>query len=343
MNDPYVLAIYTRLVRFEQDLTKHAVTFSPADHATQDTLHSLARTLGLEYEYSLQFRKVRVSRAKVQQPLGISFCDVGHVSVAPDKRRLPDTPPDENPLSTYAENRSMSSSNTYIEKAAGVAQWEDPLFEGIQNLDIPSLDLELGSYYTPTGLEEFGPGNTVLGDRDGDHGSQSIAPVVVLQPPLNRTPFLPNFETSMAKDLPVNPPTSVSDNGNAALSVSKIQVLDIHNRSRSLSSEDGVASADQAQVSESITEAQKVTVLSHASKPRQSESLAAHKYPNELTFITDTSAIPLKPPATNRRGGKENSIESHSDRSKFAACWKCKALRKRVSKATSVRCLPLRC
>jgi hypothetical protein len=62
MNDPVVLGLYTQLVLFQHDAVRDDTTFQNPDHSTQDILHSLARKLGLEYEYSLCMMQVRISK-----------------------------------------------------------------------------------------------------------------------------------------------------------------------------------------------------------------------------------------------------------------------------------------
>ena len=62
MNDPIVLDLYRQLVIFQDNLTTPDIIFRAVDHLKQDTLHALARRLGLEYEYSLRQRQVRISR-----------------------------------------------------------------------------------------------------------------------------------------------------------------------------------------------------------------------------------------------------------------------------------------
>jgi hypothetical protein len=344
MNDPYVLAIYTQLVIFEQDLTKHDVTFSQADYSTQDTLHSLARRFGLEYEYSLQFQRVRISRIKGEQPSGIYFSDLGHASIASGTRRLPDTPPDEILLPTYAEHGPMSSPNNYIEKTSVSTQWEEHLLEGSQNLYSSDVNLDLGSHYTPTELEVFDPRNETSGSRGRYDGSQPMPPTLVPRPSLNRTFSRFNAEASKIKEPPVNLLSIVMNNDNAALSTQKIRVLNVHDQSRIPYSEDGTASTDLAQVSEKIAEVPHIPSTSPTSNLRQSESQPADQYQNVLTFITDTSAITLKPSTAIRRGETRNGMERiPSAGPKFAACWKCKALRKRVGELNPLRPLPFKC
>jgi hypothetical protein len=62
MNDPVVLGLYTQLVLFQHDVVMDDTTFENPDHSAQDILHSLARKLGLEYEYSLCMMQVRISK-----------------------------------------------------------------------------------------------------------------------------------------------------------------------------------------------------------------------------------------------------------------------------------------
>jgi hypothetical protein len=62
MNDPIVLDFYRQLVIFQDNPTTPDIIFAAVDHLKQDILHSLARRLGLEYEYSLHQRQVRISR-----------------------------------------------------------------------------------------------------------------------------------------------------------------------------------------------------------------------------------------------------------------------------------------
>jgi hypothetical protein len=62
MNDPTVLGLYMQLFMFQQDSTRNEFVFCSPNHFIQYTLHSLARMLGLEYEYSLRPSQVRISR-----------------------------------------------------------------------------------------------------------------------------------------------------------------------------------------------------------------------------------------------------------------------------------------
>lgn len=62
MNDPAVLGLYTQLFMFQQDTKRQEFVFCSPDYFMQDILHSLARTLGLEYEHSLRPPQVRISR-----------------------------------------------------------------------------------------------------------------------------------------------------------------------------------------------------------------------------------------------------------------------------------------
>jgi hypothetical protein len=62
MNDPIVLGFYTQLFMFQQDSKRQEFVFYSPDPFIQDTLHSLARMLGLQYEHSIRPSQVRISR-----------------------------------------------------------------------------------------------------------------------------------------------------------------------------------------------------------------------------------------------------------------------------------------
>ncbi|KAE8445419.1 hypothetical protein EG329_013432 [Mollisiaceae sp. DMI_Dod_QoI] len=65
MNDPFVLDLYTQLVKLQNDIVQWQLLFDSPDHSLQDLLHLLARKVGLEFEYSLSLRQVRISRISV--------------------------------------------------------------------------------------------------------------------------------------------------------------------------------------------------------------------------------------------------------------------------------------
>jgi hypothetical protein len=62
INDLTMLGLYTQIFMFQQDSTREEFVFCSPNHFIQDTLHSLARMLGLEYEHSLRPSQVRISR-----------------------------------------------------------------------------------------------------------------------------------------------------------------------------------------------------------------------------------------------------------------------------------------
>lgn len=330
MNDPYVLEIYTQLAVFKQDLAKHDVTFSRVDRSTQDTLHSLARKLELEYEYSLQLQRVRISRIEDEQPSAIFLSGLGRISDAFGMRSLPDTPPDETILSTYTEHRLISSPDNYIEKANASTQWADHSFEGSYSSYNPDLNPALGSYCTPTELEDFDPGNETTRARRRYHGDQPIPPTLASRPSPNRTFSSFNAEVYKTKERPVNLPSVATNNDNFVLSSQNPRVFNVHGKSRRPQSADQAGSTDLAQVSERITEASQIPVASPTTTLKQIESQPADQYQNRLNFITDTSSNSLKPSAAIQRGETGNGTGRTPSRPKFAACWKCKALRKRV-------------
>lgn len=65
MNSPFVLDLYTQLVKFQQDTNQPEIIFDGPDHVLQDLLHALARKLGLEFEYSLRYRRVCISKTSL--------------------------------------------------------------------------------------------------------------------------------------------------------------------------------------------------------------------------------------------------------------------------------------
>jgi hypothetical protein len=65
MNDSVNLSLYSELVRFQVDLSKLEVRFSYPSNEMQRNLQSFAHGLGLEYEYFLDSREARITRAVV--------------------------------------------------------------------------------------------------------------------------------------------------------------------------------------------------------------------------------------------------------------------------------------
>lgn len=62
MNDPTNLALYSQLVIFRSDQSRHELIQNNPDSLSQRTLQTLAHHLGLEFEYSLTTRNARISR-----------------------------------------------------------------------------------------------------------------------------------------------------------------------------------------------------------------------------------------------------------------------------------------
>jgi hypothetical protein len=63
MNDPSNLSLYSELVRFQADHSKLEIRFSYPGNETQRSLQYFAHGLGLEYEYFLESREARITRA----------------------------------------------------------------------------------------------------------------------------------------------------------------------------------------------------------------------------------------------------------------------------------------
>jgi hypothetical protein len=63
MNDPSNLSLYSELVRFQADHSKLEIRFSYPGNEMQRSLQSFAHGLGLEYEYFLDSREARITRA----------------------------------------------------------------------------------------------------------------------------------------------------------------------------------------------------------------------------------------------------------------------------------------
>jgi hypothetical protein len=65
MNEPANLSLYSELVRFQADHSELEVRFSYPSNKMQRNLQSFAHGLGLEYEYFLDSREARITRAIV--------------------------------------------------------------------------------------------------------------------------------------------------------------------------------------------------------------------------------------------------------------------------------------
>jgi hypothetical protein len=100
MNDPANLSLYSELVRFQADHSKLEVRFSYPSNEMQRILQSFAHGLGLEYEYFLDSREARITRAIV-----LTSEPVLGPSLAVARRR-------------GLENISGGSSNIYTNKAS---------------------------------------------------------------------------------------------------------------------------------------------------------------------------------------------------------------------------------
>ena len=72
LNDPSNLALYNQIFLFHNDLSRSEVLFSGHSNAEQRTLQSLAHRLGLDYEYSLATRTVRICRPSAEISMNTS-------------------------------------------------------------------------------------------------------------------------------------------------------------------------------------------------------------------------------------------------------------------------------
>ena len=64
MNDPENLELYSQILTFKNDTVKEDLVFRDQVSSSQRCLQTLAHSLGLEYEYSLPGRTVRISRSE---------------------------------------------------------------------------------------------------------------------------------------------------------------------------------------------------------------------------------------------------------------------------------------
>jgi len=62
MNDPVALDLYAQLIIFQRDFERAAIHFSGSDDSMQDTLLSLARKVGLEFECCPRPRLIKNTR-----------------------------------------------------------------------------------------------------------------------------------------------------------------------------------------------------------------------------------------------------------------------------------------
>ena len=67
MNDPANLSLYTDLLRFQGDTTRHEMRLKDQNNATQRAIQNIAHALGLEYEYYLITREVRITRSQTER------------------------------------------------------------------------------------------------------------------------------------------------------------------------------------------------------------------------------------------------------------------------------------
>jgi len=84
MNDPLVLNLYTQLVKFQQDIFREHITFDDPNRSLQNLLHSLARQLDLEYEYSLSFTRVKISKASPMETMDDLVSEERDETLLPD-------------------------------------------------------------------------------------------------------------------------------------------------------------------------------------------------------------------------------------------------------------------
>lgn len=62
MNDPQNLGLYSQILTFKNDTAREDLVFRDQVSSSQRSLQTLAHSLGLEYEYYLPGRTVRISR-----------------------------------------------------------------------------------------------------------------------------------------------------------------------------------------------------------------------------------------------------------------------------------------
>jgi hypothetical protein len=195
----------------------------------------------------------------------------------------------------------------------------------------------------PRSSRVFDPENETAGARRKYHGRQPVPPTLVSQPSLNIMFSHFNSERSKTEKLHVNLPSVATNNDNVSLSSQIVRLLNVHEQSQRPYSQEEAASADLAQVPEIIAEAPHLPSPSWPSSTtssKQIKSQPADQYQNALTFITDTSAMSPKPSAIIGGGETRKGMgRTPSAGPKFAACWKCKALRKRVGERNPVRFL----
>jgi hypothetical protein len=340
MNDPFTLDLYTQLIIFKQNLAQSEFGFFNADHLMQDILHSLARKLGLEYEYSLHTKHVKISKNSASlssEPSAIHIPDFHYKSLDSSIVQLPDTSPNEISLSTYeTQFGHLSSSGIHAdETTSDMGRKYHFTVEG-QSLDISDINLGAQLYSTSADLDPFNLARRASEAQGVDYGSQLVATDQALEASINWTSTQFAIEAPDVGGSPMHlGPNGMEDGialGLQSTAINLNETPKAHHkglRARSNNQTQMLIRATDRQDDQDNT----LTRGSWKSKLTDSKSYEPplDLMDHEFTFIMDPSATSQKPSTTIRKYQKNVRGEG-SSAIKFAACWKCKSLRKRVSK-----------
>jgi hypothetical protein len=190
-------SIYTQLLGFQNDLSQHQLIFDDPNSSNQAYIQTLARGLGLEFEYSTITNSARITRRPPVRPQPahsvleedfLRFLDLEQSSAVQPSGELLDTY--EVPVSAHVDRangvRVQDKVGTYLpHKYDSTFSFESASPE----LDHPSHSVDENSHLNNFGLHLNNAGRS--GDTPEEQFSTSIltSNVPISQPPIDTTPL----------------------------------------------------------------------------------------------------------------------------------------------------------
>jgi len=352
MNDPASLLVYTELVRFQVEVATPEARFSYPGNETQRLLQSFAHGLGLEYEYSLDSREARITRALISGSTDAGTPAFGSVPSEAERQGC------EN---IFGDTANILANDTPVKQSVSMHGKADPLTSSFEfgsldfNVDglsdaIPNADwgsVDVHSRIQEPDLEVSLEATNVLPVTPGGTDfleSSDIFPEFQAQGPIDQIPLLP--QSQMSDEIhnsdfswhgSYNEHSFSSEMQNDQLSFPAFSVaLSSINRDEELTSNFSDASIFSSRKagsrSSSISSIQSGSTRGRITKiPSRKPSV--HRQDNlpgfqEITF----NSRPPRPSTSSRRQGPLNAIALAAMNAVTAAgaCWRCKFLRKSV-------------
>ncbi|KAF4627878.1 hypothetical protein G7Y89_g10271 [Cudoniella acicularis] len=225
-------SIYTQLLEFQNDSSQHQLTFHDPNSLNQAYIQTLARGLGLEFEYSTITNSARITRRSPGRPQPIHsafeedflrFLGLEQLSAAQSSGELPNTY--EVPLPAYADR----ANEFRIQDEMGIfsPQNYDSMFSfesASPELDHPSHSVDENSHLNNFGLDLNNANRTGFTPEEQISTSILTSNVLISQLPIDATLLTQEQGPSVSKT-GISEPEGIGSLSEAEMSLHMVEQI----------------------------------------------------------------------------------------------------------------------